>query len=362
MPWYANIIVPAGSLHAEEYIEQAMNLLPPSGGRVVLMEGEYVISSLINIAGNVILEGQGDSTVIRFISQEETAQAEYWGMGSMIENAFWYTGGKIQVKNLVLDGNDRNGGPDVETFGIRLKGCPCLIENVTVKDVAHMYDSYYVNIWYNEGNECILRNVNIINEEYGDGVGINVTDSQSVTIDSCNVVGCNEAIKVENSRNVIISNNVISSSYVAIDVAYADHISVVNNQIRDCYVNGVSFHRGPVSRSSIVDNIIEEIGEDAIYLANSDDNIISGNVITGAGTRSDDSHNGITIFLSSRNNIQDNIIRFGQHVNKPKYGIAITDWVSEYNLVTNNDLMNSGKSGGFYDNGTYTETTAGNRV
>ena len=47
-----------------------------------------------------------------------------------------------------------------------------------------------------------------------------------------------------------------------------------------------------------------------------------------------------------------------QHI----YGIEISGAASDDNLVTNNDLKDSGKTASFYDSGTGTITAAGNRL
>lgn len=72
-----------------------------------------------------------------------------------------------------------------------------------------------------------------------------------------------------------------------------------------------------------------------------------------------DTYDGINLQSNSDNNsVQGNVVRGTSH----RYGIRIEDSFSDNNLVTNNDLLNSGTSGSFNDNGTGTVTTAGNRL
>ena len=77
-PWYANVIVPAGATNAQDYIKQAIDMLGPAGGRIVLLEGNYYIDGWtdyvkeftshiltgVSIPSNVSIEGQGETTKI----------------------------------------------------------------------------------------------------------------------------------------------------------------------------------------------------------------------------------------------------------------------------------------------------------
>lgn len=65
---------------------------------------------------------------------------------------------------------------------------------------------------------------------------------------------------------------------------------------------------------------------------------------------------------SNSNVIQGNICRKGEYTNLPRYGIRINSADCDNNMVTNNDLYNSGVSASFSDAGTSTSTTAGNRL
>jgi len=77
------------------------------------------------------------------------------------------------------------------------------------------------------------------------------------------------------------------------------------------------------------------------------DNVSSGIFV---GSNSDD------------NNIQLATVRHLGGANQHKHGIEINDGASGTNLVTNNDLKNSGRTQALFDNGGGTITTAGNRL
>lgn len=65
----ADFTVPDGSTSAQSTINQAINALPASGGRVLLLDGTYIINGSIQLAGSkVTIEGMGAGTEIMIAS------------------------------------------------------------------------------------------------------------------------------------------------------------------------------------------------------------------------------------------------------------------------------------------------------
>jgi len=90
---------------------------------------------------------------------------------------------------------------------------------------------------------------------------------------------------------------------------------------------------------------------------------ITNNKSYGNGQLTDNTYSGIFIASNSDdNNVQGNTVRHLGGGNQHKYGIEINDTASATNLVTNNDIKNSGKTASLFDNGVGTVTTAGNRA
>ncbi|MGI6079235.1 MAG: hypothetical protein ACOYCB_13960, partial [Fastidiosipilaceae bacterium] len=61
----ANYIVPVGSTSAQETINTAISALPVNGGKIVLLDGTYIVDGNINVPSNVIIEGQGNGTIVQ---------------------------------------------------------------------------------------------------------------------------------------------------------------------------------------------------------------------------------------------------------------------------------------------------------
>jgi len=374
MPWYANIIVPAGSLHAEEYIEQAMNLLPPSGGRVVLMEGEYTISRYIeiNAAGQIVLEGQGGSTVIKG--------------GFPIYSGSMIVPSSIRIKNLLLD-----------EVSIVIGGCNFFIQDVKLKQAEFGIFGYNVSEF--EISHVIIDAIN--------DAGISLNDVISGTVRNCRID--NAGIIVYFSKNISISENVVTNGTDGIFVYESEYITITNNALDGTsawYGDGIEFDT--VNYSSVIGNTINKpeshgiliqdgvnntvtgnninqsgwdgvnlintnfstvngnvVSESAwggIVLSNSDDNVINSNTVIASSQYENEAKDNISLYDSSRNNVQENICRHGGGANQPRYGIALWNVGCNKNIVTNNDLLDSGSLSSLYDNGTDTVTTAGNRL
>lgn len=57
-------------------INEAITSLPASGGKIVLREGSYNISGVINCTKNIVFEGMGESTVLNFSGNSNVSQGD----------------------------------------------------------------------------------------------------------------------------------------------------------------------------------------------------------------------------------------------------------------------------------------------
>jgi len=126
----------------EVEIESAINALPASGGRVILMEGTFNISTPIDcVKSGVTIEGQGLGTKL-FLINNANCHVLVIGNGATALS-------KVTTKNLVIDGNRVNQG--VGTFhGINLYGgASTYLDDFVIQDV-HIYNarSYGVRAAY----------------------------------------------------------------------------------------------------------------------------------------------------------------------------------------------------------------------
>jgi parallel beta-helix repeat protein len=345
----ADIVVPAGSLNAQVYINQAIDSLPASGGKVILLEGTYKCNAQVLMLSNVTIEGQGPSTVL------QSSNTTWTGL---IENKDRTAKTNMVFSNLSIDGQTNQN-----RIGIRLNGCTnVIIKSVSIRNVAYE--------------------------------GILLLDScDGVTISGCSITGpstMDSAITLENvATNIVISNNTIDGPYDGINLkgtvgSVSTGIVVANNSIRNIVnYGGISVTRATscvftgntitgcnygiyadyLTHSSFTSNNIFSNSRDGIRLSNSsDNNVISDNALTGNGALTNNTYSHIWVYNGDYNTITNNCIRGGSGANKAKYGICISDVNSTGNYVVANDLYTAGVTGGLSDSGTSTVTTATNRV
>jgi hypothetical protein len=86
---------------------------------------------------------------------------------------------------------------------------------------------------------------------------------------------------------------------------------------------------------------------------------VLGNTVDTCGQAADDTYAGIEI-RSDRANVQLNTIRHGGGANQHQYGLRINS--GSDNIATNNDLLLSGRSASFSNEGSATIVAAGNRT
>ena len=330
MPWYANIIVPAGATNAQEYIMQAIDLLPSFGGQVVLQEGAFVVSAPIIITKhNVSVKGQGQST--RIVAADNVNDLVYIEVFA----------DEIKIADLALDGLNRSlmalrSSPAVKLAGFALERC--IVENFMGMGVRldnHDSPGVFNNVFKNNGdlfgnfllansNDYIVNGNTFIQER--EAFNFMVFDSLGGSISGNTVFGGYSGIPLSNCHNATVSANSIRFVWRGISIiSSSSHNTLTGNSIDNAGVPGTP---------------------DGIYIVGGFNNTVSGNSIVN-------NTNGIFIGSSNHNSIQAN-----KCTKNMDYGIRISSGTG--NLVTNNDLFDNG-IGALLDNGTGTVTAAGNR-
>jgi parallel beta-helix repeat protein len=211
------------------------------------------------------------------------------------------------------------------------------------------------------------------------------------------VAGTGLAISLVGSSNCnIVGNNIIQAYSVGIRVdgatSHGINNTVVGNIIHKPGNSGISI-LGSASRSVISGNTVRESGlggnlgsgsgidvtdggrivisnnnihdgqEHGIILTGASQCAVVGNIIYDHGKRTNVTYDGIHLAGSSdANNIQGNRIHRGFSGNQMRYGINVSVAGCDINVVTNNDLENSGGTGSLNNAGTGTVTAAGNRL
>jgi len=319
------------STYAQTMINRAIAALGSYGGKIILLEGLFVVDNPILVPSNVIIEGQGYGTVVKF--KDGIALSNK----GLIENADQVNGNTgIAISRLTLDGNKANRVGNTQ-IGI----------NFTKVSGLALYKVDIANIY---GDGCTVR------ESSGSRLeGIRVHDSWATgynfdTFNDSSVIGCvcnsnnDGMVFFRSSRNNIGGNNCFGNTGAGIYVYSASKNNTVSSN--SCHQNG-----GPG---------IDIFGLSASLVA--EGNVIISNTVTDNSKASNALYDGIYVgAYGSRNTIQGNAIKKGSTPTQ-RYGVNIASVNATGNVVTNNDLRDSGETGSFNDAGTGTVTAAGNQL
>jgi parallel beta-helix repeat protein len=302
-----------------------------TGGKVMLLEGTYVIDDHILMPSNTQIEGQGPSTVIKI--KDGYTLPGYGSKLYMIANKDGSSGNsRLRVAHLTLDGNKAHTSETAYIWTILWwYASDSAVEDVqSVNSPAHDIEVYGSR---NRVVGCRMRDARTGGLRVIDGSSCTVTDN---VIENCGTHG----ISVSKLSGSVCNNNVSTGNEFGISVY----------ECASCTVSG---------------NAISLSGYDGIYMYKCVECQVTGNNITSSGqkTNPDWGNSGIRVFReSSRNNIQHNTIRRGSLSMKPAYGIWIQSADCDRNLVTNNDLYLSGTTTSLKNDGSNTVVTAGNRA
>jgi len=230
----------------EVEINQALNALPAQGGRVVLLEGQYVLATPVIIPGNdIVLEGQGWATFINgnnLLTGNHAIQISAWS--------------NCHIKNLSV--RTQAGGGKVSHCIFGEDGCNDLrIENIYFWDS----DSDAIHIEGTSTNrikifKCFIEGA----DDYGIYIGMDAGD---------------------HSDNFHIKDNHIYSTgingiHIAVCTQNYHHI-IEGNSVRSCVGHGICLVED-VRECSILGNYILSNGGDGIRLeTDCDNNLIENN-------------------------------------------------------------------------------------
>lgn len=326
-PTKATHIVPPGWTSAQTTFLQAISELPSTGGKIVAMDGTFVVDDYCKLSNNISIIGSGTNTVIKIASGIN--------VGILVFQMDGLSG--VTIQDLTLDGNKANRSISAMVLDIGIYGSSTGVSN------------------------CVISNVTSKNF-FKDGMWIKALSGVSLV--SCNCI--NNGVKgIALSGPVLVSNCECSNNGW-------DGISVAEGSL--CTINGCRVYNNSnrgidlyISTNVTVNNCdIDQNKYDGLRLMASSHCIISGNRIEDNGKNIDNTYSGIYVTSSGAtgsgyNSIQNNRIRKGTSPTQ-KYGIVITDTYCTRNVVTNNDMYSSGVTASFSDGGTSTVTTAGNRL
>jgi hypothetical protein len=222
----------------EVQIQQAIDALPSTGGKVSIKDGTYTFSATVNIQkNNVVLEGAGNATVLKMANSTNIVLLTL-GHSSTQYNY-------LQIKNLYFDGNGSNqsnsvsGAAWVDNISATVPMNNVLIENCTFVN-ARVYgintsgDNISIkgcvfNTW-GIGTQCAAI--------YNGGATSGSTSTiNHMILDSCffyTNTACNEYVDSGYHSKAIITNCHFSvpAGYTGIEVI---HCYGYHETITDCY-------------------------------------------------------------------------------------------------------------------------------
>jgi len=348
----------------KEGIDLALQTLADlGGGTLTLSEGTFIIDGPINLISNMVLQGQGENTVIKLADNFNANTSIIRGNGVF----------NVLIRNLVIDGNKAQQTSGTQ-HGIYLSNSENIkIENVTIKNCRdyglNLQGSISgcvadkVSIYYNEIGVRLLANSSIINSVIAENEfsGIHCYDAINTTISNCKIynngagIYNNEyGIYVKDSENLIIMANYIygnNSDGIYLDGGLKNKIS--KNKIYQNNDDGMTLDA--LQKSEVEGNEIYDNTGIGVFITYSENNIICANTLEGNVSVVGE-FSGVMLVSSLNNTMQSNKIR-----GNAAYGIWLWGGCSG-NKIFDNDLVSSGAFAAIRDQGSNNKYEPGNYV
>ncbi len=254
-----------------------------------------------------------------------------------------------------------------EEDGIVISGEPRTYTNgnftVSANTVSSNGDS---GIFLTDIDKSLVFN-NTVNWNSDDGISINICNTTTVIDNTLehNVLSKVEAsppfsgISVIWSTNCAILDNYVFKNYKsAIQASTSNNITIRNNVIQNCDGEGIEIHKSrntTVINNNITNNI-ENVGRTGILISLSENNLISGNIISSTvaeGILVEDGSNsneifsnfisntdseGILLKQSNKNTVQKNFVQKSE-----LDGVQLE--LSDSNVISENEFINNSEQG-----------------
>lgn len=325
-------------------------------GKLILLDGTFLIKNTISVYLKQTLEGQGQKTIIKAASGFPNNTAL---ITSAVEN---YNSGWT-IRNLTLDGN-ASANSTISLTGINTShSWNIIIDNVSITDFVRDINYPSTGIisascvgYGSNSNNVTIRNCNIDTIRTGISLGGTYCNVIGNTITGCGSYGT--GINVGGSGH-LINNNIINNctdanhATNAILLLNATNVMVSGNSIME---NDTGIYAQSSSYCTISSNNLYKNTEFGINLYQANHNLFSGNnfkdngslgqaqlEVSGSGTGCD------------YNTIENNILRsVTGYPTISARGIDINGSTCDANVVSNNDCYQAGSSYGIYNSGTGT--------
>ena len=232
-------------------------------------------------------------------------------------------------------------------------------ENITLNDVSEiivanniLYDNAD-GIGVDNASSCVIIG-NVIRNASTEGIDIAYASSGNSIIGNI-IEGCSFGIGLRAAggltpiHNVLIGNVCKANSMDGIVLVNDKHTLVKGNILLENKRRGLSLEGS--SYNIVFGNHAAKNAWAGIVVAVASNNIVSDNYIVENSQAADTTYHNLEFWGASHNNfIQGNIIRIGEAVNRPRWGIFIPAETTD-SVIKNNDLRNSGVHGAIQDAG-----------
>lgn len=240
-------------------IQAALNSLV-NGGRVYFAEGNYLISSALDIPQNTNIEGAGiNKTAIYWVETDTTITSN----STMLRFANNTGYNKSSISNLTLNQKRTERGlGDNQTYGgilacnrftiekVRIHNTvgpgitQATIEDVTIKD-CEIYDTGHHPIYFSTGNGGYVKNVRISNNFIGTPAYIATREFDANLIKFRFSYGGNLI------QNIVIENNNMGSGRGVVSTGQGIFISTTTGTI--CTLENVTIDNNRINTEAVTD-------------------------------------------------------------------------------------------------------------
>jgi parallel beta-helix repeat protein len=336
-------------------IQAAIDALPATGGKIILLEGNFVTAANITVPANTTLEGVGFASIITptgaaitngfelngdniILRDMKVILAAGAGGGGTRPNVIYATGRtSLILDTLWIVGDDSVGddGSDARQNGIYLLTCDgaditdCFIEcnkrhGVHGNALTHSHVEG-CKIFDNTGNGVLLDGVSTQNRITGSNIhgndnGVYIDSGASNNVIAGSSINSNAAdgVIIDSALVVVSGNSIFANTERGIHLIDASGCVLTGNQVESNGTGGTKYS--------------------GIYLVSSERITITGNAIPGNGLH------GLYIFRSSYCSVGSNICT-GQDTGD---GINITGDATEnadYNTLAGNTCQGNAGQG-----------------
>jgi hypothetical protein len=317
-------------------LQTAINALPTGGGKILIKNGNYVMSNTITLKSGTVLEFSSDAQIyfkgdskplfkgtgvsnVKIIGGEITAERNgVKAISFTSSSGITVTGTKMTM----VKGSNSNAFYCVDCSGVYISEIDASSASrlVDIKTSSRTTDGKSTKIWIQDS----------------------VFDGSSI-----------EGVKVNYSKDVHILNNVVTNAVDnGIDIGWNVNSEVAYNRLTNTgNPNGAAIHTDSANGADVLYNYIDTTGENAIPVYRASNISVGGNTVIDAGNQ------GICVITKLEPSSYIKVI--ANHVISPT-GAGIYESPSQYQVLIANNIVEQMPAGikGIYivwsDNGTTT--------